>query len=209
MGYNYSMKAVMILAFVLLFGAGTWFVVRNIPSASPSPLLTDIPSDTMEPMAEPAAVLTLASDAFQNGGSIPAKFTCDGENISPALSWTGVPVGTRSLALLVDDPDIPKQLKADGTFDHWTLFNILPDVEGIPEGGSAGTVGANGAGKSAFMGSCPPRQYEPAEHRYFFRLYALDVILDLSEGATKKEVLAAMEGHVLQEAELVGRYRRP
>jgi Raf kinase inhibitor-like YbhB/YbcL family protein len=160
-------------------------------------------------MAEPAAVLTLASTAFSNGGEIPAKFTCDGEDISPALSWTGVPVGTQSFALLVDDPDVPKQLKADGTFDHWTLFNIPADMTSIPEGDTAGTAGANGAGRNEFMGSCPPRQYEPAEHRYFFRLYALDTTLDLPEGATKNEVLAAMEGHILQEAELMGRYHRP
>jgi len=153
--------------------------------------------------------LTLSSGVFENGESIPARFTCDGESMSPPLAWSSVPEGTKSLALIMDDPDVPKQLKTDGVFDHWTLFNIPPETKEITTGGTAGVRGANGAGKNQYAGPCPPKEYEPSEHRYFFRLYALDPELPLKEGATKSEVLAAMQGHILSQAELVGKYKRP
>jgi len=152
--------------------------------------------------------LTLLSPVFENGTSIPPRFTCDGENMSPPLAWSDLPLETKSLALTVHDPDVPKQLKPDGVFDHWTLFNIPPDVTEIATGGSTGTRGSNGTGKNQYTGPCPPKEYEPSEHRYVFKLYALDTELDLPEGATKVEVLSAIEGHVLGEAELVGKYRR-
>jgi len=156
--------------------------------------------------------LSLTSSAFENNGSIPSQFTCDAENVSPPLSILGVPEGTKSLALIMDDPDVPKQLRPDGVFDHWTLFNISPPPAGgtteIMQGESAGTAGANGAGKNEYAGPCPPREYEPSEHRYFFRLYALDTGLDLPEGASKAEILKAMEGHVIAQAELMGKYKR-
>jgi hypothetical protein len=155
-----------------------------------------------------SSTLTLNTSAFEQGQTIPSKYTCDGDNVSPPLSFGGVPEGTKTLALIMDDPDVPKQLKPDGVFDHWTLFNITPDTREIPENGSAGTAGANGAGKSAYTGPCPPAQYEPSEHRYFFRLYALDGELDLPAGASKNDVLTAMEGHIISEVELMGRYKR-
>ena len=154
------------------------------------------------------STLTLSSSAFDDGQTIPSKYTCDGDSVSPPLSFGGVPEGTKSLALIVDDPDVPKKLKPDGVFDHWTLFNISPDTREISENGSAGTAGANGSGKSAYTGPCPPAQYEPSEHRYIFRLYALDAELNIPAGASKKEVLAAMEGHIVGQAELIGRYKR-
>ena len=153
--------------------------------------------------------LTLTSPVFEHNALIPSRFTCDGENISPPLSWSEVPEGAKSFALLMDDPDVPKQLRPDGVFDHWTLFNIPPTISGIPEGGTTGIAGANGAGKDEYTGPCPPKQYEPSEHRYFFRLYALDSMLSLGTGAQKADVLKAMEGHILAEAELMGRYKRP
>lgn len=153
--------------------------------------------------------LTLTSPAFEHGGKIPAHYTCDGtRTLSPALVWSVVPDGTVSLVLIMDDPDVPKAIKPDGVFDHWTLFNISPTTTEIPEGGSVGSAGVNGAGSNAYTGPCPPPQYEPSEHRYFFRLYALDIELPFASGATKTEVLAAMQGHVLAEAELMGRYKR-
>ena len=155
-----------------------------------------------------ASTLALASAAFQNGESIPSPYTCDAENVSPPLRISGIPEGSKSLALVMDDPDVPKALRPDGVFDHWTLFNIPPDTREIAQAGSAGTPGANGAGKNAYTGPCPPKEYEPSEHRYFFRLYALDAELPLPEGAAKADVLNAMEGHVLGQAELVGRYKR-
>jgi Raf kinase inhibitor-like YbhB/YbcL family protein len=146
--------------------------------------------------------------AFEGGGVIPAKYTCDGENISPQLSITGVPAGIQSLVLIVDDHDVPKQILPEGVFDHWVLFDIPPAIAAIPEGGSVGTEGAHGRGKKGYTGPCPPREYEPKEHRYVFTLYALDTKLDLPAGASKMQVVAASEGHVLGEAQLIGRYER-
>ena len=185
----------------LVIVIGLWVI-----SAKPgeAPTTSDITSSTSTAMS----TLEITSGVFENGTSIPSRFTCDGENVSLPLSWEGVPGGTQSLALIMDDPDVPKQLKPDGVFDHWTLFNIPPEIAEIAAGSTAGTSGANGAGKNQYTGPCPPPQYEPSEHRYFFRLYALDTELELQEGATKADVLAAMEGHILEQAELMGRYKR-
>lgn len=163
-------------------------------------------SSTTNPMV---SKLSLTSPAFENGGKIPSRFTCDGDStLSPALSFSGVPAEAKSLALLMDDPDVPKALKPDGVFDHWVLFNIPPSTNEIPEGGHVGISGANGAGKNQYTGPCPPPQYDPSEHRYILKLYALDIELSLKEGASKADVLAAMRGHILDEAALTGKYRR-
>lgn len=165
----------------------------------------------------------LTSDAFANGASIPSKYTCDampaparpaGEgrqgarDLSPLLSIAGVPAEAKSLALIMDDPDVPKALKPDGVFDHWILFNIPADTKEIAEGKSAGVIGANSAGQNAYTGPCPPKEYEPSEHRYIFTLYALDIELPLREGASKATVLEAMQGHIIAQTQLIGRYRR-
>lgn len=161
------------------------------------------------PAPEPTADMEIASLAFLHEGMIPAKYTCDAPApVSPALTFSGVPAGAASLALIVTDPDVPTALRPDGVFDHWVLFNIPTGTTTIPEAGSAGTKGANGSGAQAYAAPCPPPQYQPSEHRYLFDLYALDTTLDLPAGATKAQVLAAMEGHVLETAELIGRYDR-
>lgn len=169
-------------------------------------------SATIEQSMDSTAQLTLASSAFENGSSIPAKYTCDeNKDLSPALSWSGVPEGAKSLALLMDDPDIPQVFKDQrgiDSFDHWVLFNISPNATGVAEGASVGVVGKNGAGNNAYTGPCPPPQYEPSEHRYVFRLYVLDTELPLQEGASKADVLKAMEGHIIAQAELIGTYKR-
>ncbi len=167
-------------------------------------------SDTIDTTSTAMATnLSITSPAFENNGRISSKYTCDGDRaINPALIFSGIPEGAKSLALIMDDPDVPKVLKPEGVFDHWVLFNIPPDAKGISEGGTAGTAGANGAGKNAYTGPCPPPQYEPSEHRYIFVLYALDTVLQLKEGATKQEVLEAVEGHIIERAELIGRYKR-
>ncbi|MBI4093898.1 YbhB/YbcL family Raf kinase inhibitor-like protein [Candidatus Kaiserbacteria bacterium] len=155
--------------------------------------------------------VTLTSPAFQNEASIPSQFTCDAENISPPLSISGVPESTKSLALLVDDPDIPqvfKEQRGIDSFDHWTLFNIPSQTREIAQSGSVGTRGANDSGRNDYTGPCPPKEYEPSEHRYFFRLYALDTMLDLPVGASKADVLGAMQGHIIEQTELMGRYKR-
>ena len=167
-------------------------------------------ADTIVPTNSPMKnALSITSPAFEQNALIPSKFTCDGDrSINPALVFSGIPEGTKSLALIMDDPDVPKALHPDGVFDHWVLFNIPSDTKGIAEGGTAGTAGANGRGDRVYTGPCPPPQYEPSEHRYVFVLYALDSTLALNAGATKKEVLEAMNGHILAEAKLIGRYKR-
>jgi len=149
---------------------------------------------------------TLASSSFQNGENIPRVSTCDSDDRSPGLVWHGAPAGTQSFALIVDDPDAPS-----GTFVHWVLFDIPASLSSIPESGLAeatvlgGTLGRNDFGKLGYNGPCPP----PGKpHRYFFKLYALDAPLKQSRGATKAAVEAAMKGHILGQATLMGKYGR-
>jgi len=155
---------------------------------------------------EEKMALTIASTAFEEGGMIPRQYTCDGADISPPLSFSSVPEGTKSLALIADDPDAPM-----GTWVHWVLFNIPPDTTGLPENVPTDQTLANGAkhgvsdfGKFGYGGPCPPS----GTHRYYFKLYALDAMLDLSGRVTKKNLLSAMEGHILAEGQLMGKYRR-
>ena len=150
---------------------------------------------------------TLTSSDFQNGGDIPQKFTCKGADVSPELSWTNPPTGTRSFTLIADDPDAPA-----GTWTHWVLFDLPAQTSTLPEGVAkvdevpdGGHQGRNDFRKIGYGGPCPP----PGKpHRYFFKLYALDKALNLKPGASKQEVEQAMQGHVLGQAELVGRFRR-
>jgi Raf kinase inhibitor-like YbhB/YbcL family protein len=151
---------------------------------------------------------TLITAAFRDGTGIPVKYTCDGVDVSPPLSWSGAPAGTRSFALIADDPDAPA-----GTWVHWVLYNLPADVSELPEniakvesldlGGAR--QGRNDFRRPGYGGPCPPPG--PA-HRYFFKLYALDAPLPLKAGAQKKDVEAAMEGHVLATAQLMGTYAR-
>jgi Raf kinase inhibitor-like YbhB/YbcL family protein len=158
------------------------------------------------PMA--TSTFALTSSAFKENASIPSQYTCDGSQASPPLSINGAPQGTKTFALIVEDPDVPKQLAPSGVFVHWVVFNIPASITEITEDAQIGTAGANGAGKNTYAGPCPPAQYEPSEHRYFFTLYALDADLKLSVGASKEDVLKAMQGHILAQAQLVGRYKK-
>lgn len=149
--------------------------------------------------------MTLTSTAFSHEGAIPSRYTCDGENVSPPLAFHDVPCGAASLALIMDDPDVPKHIRADGMWDHWVVFNMPPDTVGIPDATlPAGTTGLSTGGNNAYGGPCPPDR----EHRYFFRLYALNAMLTLDATSNKATVMAAMRGHILEEAELMGRYER-
>jgi len=150
--------------------------------------------------------LEVVSPAFAAGGMIPRKHTCDGEDVSPEISWSGVPAGTRSFALICDDPDAPS-----GTWVHWVVFNLPAAVSRLPEAlpaepalPSGGRQGKNDFRRIGYGGPCPPS----GTHRYVFKVYALDRLLDLEPGATKAQVEAAMKGHVLAEGSLMGRYRR-
>jgi Raf kinase inhibitor-like YbhB/YbcL family protein len=153
--------------------------------------------------------MQIASSAFQNSERIPEKYTCDGEHfLSPPLSITNVPETAQSLVLIVDDPDVPKTLRADGNFTHWVVFNISPTISLIREGEVIGTLGTNTRGESRYTGPCPPTEYEPSTHRYFFKLYALDTTLDLEEGASKENVEDAVHNHIIATAEIIGTYSR-
>jgi Raf kinase inhibitor-like YbhB/YbcL family protein len=142
--------------------------------------------------------LTITSSVFKNKGVIPAKYTCDGEDVNPPLSFEGVPEGTESLVLIVDDPDAPM-----GTWDHWVVWNI-PPVEKMEENSIPGTEGLNDFGKHSYGGPCPPS----GTHRYFFKVYALDTKLDLPSNSRKRNVEKAMEGHILAKGEIIGLYSR-
>lgn len=146
--------------------------------------------------------MKLMSPAFQEGESIPQKYTCQGEDINPSLHIEGIPSGTKTLALIVDDPDVPAWVRPDQMWVHWVLFNISPNSR-IDENTAPGSQGLNTAGDAIYMGPCPPDR----EHRYFFKLYALDTELDL-QTPTKEELLKAMEGHILEETALMGRYEK-
>ena len=150
---------------------------------------------------------SITSTAFADGAEIPVKYSCDGESISPPLAWGQGPAGTASFALIMDDPDAPI-----GMFTHWIIFNLPPDTQGLPEAitkdatlASGALQGKNGGGSIRYIGPCPPKG--PAHH-YVFNLYALDKSLDLAAGATKEQVVQAMEGHILAQSQLTGLYQR-
>lgn len=149
---------------------------------------------------------TLSSPFFASGQPIPRKYSCDGQDISPPLSWGEPPQHTRSLALIADDPDAP-----GGTFVHWVLYNVPPHSRALPEGvpkaeklADASLHGKNSWGRLGYGGPCPPG----GTHRYFFKIYALDAVLGLPSGASKQRLLEAMQGHILGQAELMGTYSR-
>jgi len=162
------------------------------------------PPPPVEATSEAVTSLEITSDAFEYEGSIPSDYSCDGENTSPALTWSEPPSGTQSFALIMDDPDAPL-----GTFVHWVIFNIPASARGleqatpkIPQLEDGSIQGQNSANLSGYMGPCPPT----GTHRYFFKLYALDTTLDLTSDAKKDDLLSAMDGHIFAEGELMGTY---
>jgi Raf kinase inhibitor-like YbhB/YbcL family protein len=151
--------------------------------------------------------IQISSAAFKEGEAIPVVYTCDGENISPQLSWTDTPQDSQSLALIVDDPDAPA-----GTWVHWVVFNLPPTINSLSEGASSagrqeqfGVAGTNSFQKPGYGGPCPPKG---KPHRYFFKLYALDTMLGLKSGASKADVEKAMQSHILAQGQLMGTYGR-
>jgi Raf kinase inhibitor-like YbhB/YbcL family protein len=172
---------------------GTQSAAPSAPTASPEPTATKAPFE-------------LTSPAFTQGNVIPTQYTCDGRDISPALAWGDPPEGTKSFALIMDDPDAP-----GGTWVHWVLFNIPPEARGLPEDlprdaqfADGSLNGNNSWNRLGYDGPCPPS----GTHRYFFKLYALDILLDLPSGTKKLQLTPAMEGHILGQLELMGIYFR-
>lgn len=154
--------------------------------------------------------LTLRSIAFSNGGEIPSKYTCERENIAPPLEWQGVPEQARSLVLIIDDPDAPDPAAPTMTWVHWLIYNIPPEITCLAEGASTDDLpagaeeGLNDWNNIGYGGPCPP----VGRHRYFHRLYALDCILEGISKATRSKLEAAMDGHIIAAAELVGTYAK-
>lgn len=164
------------------------FIVFRTPGTSPHSVIM------------PTTELMLSSAAFQHNALIPSQYTCDADDINPPFSISGVPEGTRSLVLIMDDPDAPV-----GTWDHWIVFNIPPDTDEIREGKEPGGIpGNNSWGRGGYGGPCPPS----GTHHYVFKLYALDTVLPLQKGTTKQEIQWAMDGHILAETQLIGTYQR-
>ena len=151
--------------------------------------------------------MELKSSAFQSGATIALKHTCDADDVSPELSWSNVPAGTKTFSLIVDDPDAP-----GGTWVHWVIYDLPGDAKELAEAvgktdtlANGGKQGLNDFRRVGYGGPCPPAG---KPHRYFFKLYALDASTNLKPRATKQQLLAAMKGHILGEAELIGRYKR-
>lgn len=152
--------------------------------------------------------MQITSPEFEDGGEIAAKFTCQGSDVSPALAFSDVPDHAKSLVLIVDDPDAPDPKAPKTTYVHWVLYDLPPDTKGLPEGVKtlpAGTKEAlNDWKRTGYGGPCPPI----GRHRYFFKLYALDTTLSALDKPTKPELLTAMQGHVVAEAQIVGTYQK-
>lgn len=152
-------------------------------------------------------LMQITSPSFQHEQAIPKKYTCDGENSNPPLQFLDIPSGTQSLAFIMDDPDVPTSIRADGNWDHWLIWNIAPDTKEIAENSvpKGAVVGKNTGGENRYGGPCPPDR----QHRYFFKLFALDTLLNLPDDTTTKaDLLMAMGNHILAKAELIGRYNR-
>ena len=164
-----------------------------------------VPEAMVQEETSEGLIMELKSEVFKQGEMIPGKYTCDGDNVSPKLLISGVPKNAKSLALVMDDPDAPR-----GTFAHWVAWNLPVTMKELPENIAKGAnvlgfkQGKNDARTLGYFGPCPPS----GAHRYFFRLYALDTFLDLSSNATKADAEKAMLGHILAQAELMGKYTR-
>lgn len=173
----------------------------------PEPTSAEAPAPTSTPPAEPQKMaFELTSTVFAQEEPVPAKYSCDGDNVSPPLQWSDPPDGTQSFALIMDDPDAPV-----GTWIHWVLYGLPADARDLPKAipsdadlPDGSRHGENSWGRTGYGGPCPPS----GTHRYFFKLYALDTVLDLEAGATKDQLLQAMEGHILAEIELMGTYSK-
>jgi Raf kinase inhibitor-like YbhB/YbcL family protein len=149
--------------------------------------------------------LSLKSSSFGDNENIPSIYTCDGYGINPPLKIENIPEGTKSLVLIMDDPDVPKYLREDGMWDHWIKFNIPPTTVVINEGEEPEGISGKGTSNNfSYYGPCPPDK----KHRYFFKLYALDIELDLVEGVSKKRVEQAMKEHILDKTQLIGLYEK-
>lgn len=194
------------MLFLLAAGGLVYYTMAPPAEKSPSDLRSMPTSEriaetsTASQITVTTTLMKLTGSAFENNGEIPQKYTCDGEDVSPALAISEVPEGARTLALIVDDPDAPA-----GDWVHWVVFNIPASTSSIGEGSApAGVEGTTDFGRTGWGGPCPPS----GTHRYFFKLYALDTELKLDSSTTKAQLETAMTGHILDRAQLMGTYKR-
>ena len=167
----------------------------------------EAPSSLLEAVIPNPMALSISSPAFEEGGKIPSKYTCDAENVSPEIRIGNVPLGTESFVLVMDDPDIPdmvKQSRGIEKFDHWAIYNVPADTVVLAEGKSVGMGAVNSTGKTSYTGPCPPDR----EHRYFLRLYALSGTLNFLQAPTLDELETAARGMMIESATLMGRYNK-
>jgi Raf kinase inhibitor-like YbhB/YbcL family protein len=168
------------------------------------------PAARAQPQGDAGMALTITSPSFTHQGDMPSQLTCEGKDVSPALEWSGVPARAKSLVLIVDDPDAPDPKAPRMTWVHWLLYNLPPTSKGLPEAAQRkalpeGTLeGITDFKKSAWGGPCPP----VGKHRYFFKLYALDTVLPDLKGPQKPQLEKAMQGHILEKAEVIGLYQK-
>ena len=195
------------LAFIIVFGSAYILFRQSVEAPSPA----EVPAPETSLNTTETMSLSLTSTAFIDGETIPREYTCDGDNINPPLSIAGVPEGTQSLVLVMDDLDIPEAVKnARGIekFDHWVLYDLPADTEMIEPGATIGTLGKNSTDALAYTGPCPPPNMEPTTHRYIFRLYALRDPINFITAPTLDELEEAVKDGALDSAELIGVYSR-
>jgi len=197
---------------VKIFSASIWFSTALALILAIGGLL-HLPAQESKPTkGKKVMELKITSSAFTEGQPIPQKHTCQGSDVSPPLKWTGAPSNTKSFALIADDPDAPDPKAPKMTWVHWVIYDLPASTVGLPEDTPKTASFPNGAKQGitdfkrvGYGGPCPP---PGGAHRYFFKLYALDTVLDLKSGATKPELLQAMEGHILAQGQLMGTYQR-
>lgn len=204
-----NITLILIIGVVVLAGTGYFIFSRpkEVPTATdPVPTLPLVTEKEVPQTSRLQSMpLTITSPSFQMNSTIPALFTCDGKNISPELNFSSIPDGTQSFALIMEDPDVPKTIRADGMWNHWIVWNIPPQTTRIEERKTPpGIVGINTSGKMEYTGPCPPDR----EHRYIFTLYALNAMLSLPKNSTKEELLKTITPHTIEKATLIGRYDR-
>jgi Raf kinase inhibitor-like YbhB/YbcL family protein len=193
-----------------LVGLGLGSCSKKQDNQGPVDKSVQAPQPTEQPSAGEAKVskLTISSSAFSHQGEIPKKYTCEGEDLSPPLSWSNLPAGTKSLALIVDDPDAPDPAAPRRVWVHWVIYNLAPTQQGLPEGVKQAPEpardGVNDWGRTGYGGPCPPI----GRHRYFHKLYALDTELDGLSKPTKAQLEKAMQGHIVAQGELIGTYQK-
>ena len=198
-GKNQPRRTVLLPVVLILFLSWQWFGSSTQGIATANPIQ----------QGDPAMTFTISSAAFAANGKIPVIHTCDGKDISPALSWSRVAPSCKSLALIVDDPDAPDPAAPRMTWIHWVLYNIPPSVTGLAQGASnslppGASEGINDWKRTGYGGPCPPM----GTHRYFFKLYALDAVLPDLDKPSKVSLLKAMQGHIIEQTKLIGTYHR-